>query len=145
VAADYFIDALDLGELHSFMKLEDLIDPYDWRDRHFNKYPTYWQYYGVTAVNVVLADVTCDLNGVSGSKVPTTISLDVTAGPYTVGSTTYTSAYGFLTYKNNGAPVISDFNLEVPVTVTYKWGKITTDKIKVPVKNYTEVPTARRR
>jgi hypothetical protein len=145
VAADYFIDALDLGELHSFMKLEDLIDPYDWRDRHFNKYPTYWQYYGVTAVNVDLAQVTCDLNGVTGSKVPTTISLTVEAGPYTVGTKTYTSAYGFLTYKNNGAPVISDFNLEVPVTVTYKWGKITTDKIKVPVKNYTEVPTARRR
>ena len=138
VAGDYFIDALDLGELHSFMRLEDLIDPYDWRNRHFNKeqYKTYWKYYGVTAVNVDLAQVTCDLNGVSGSKVPVTISLDVTYGPYTVGSTTYTSAYGFLTYKNNGAPVISDFNLEVPVTVTYKWGTITTDKIKVPVKNY---------
>lgn len=37
-----------------------------------------------------------------------------------------TSKYGFVTYYNNGAKLDKDFNLIIPVTIEYAWGKIET-------------------
>lgn len=36
------------------------------------------------------------------------------------------SKYGFVTYYNNGAKLDKDFNLIIPVTIEYAWGKIET-------------------
>jgi len=137
-AADYFVDAVDFGELHSFIKLEDLLDPSDWREREFADYENYWDYYGPFSFELAEDETECDLNGVR-QPVPSTIVLELDTEnlerEVTVnGKTkTITSEYGFLTYKNNGTHV-KDFNLYVKVKVTYGWGELLTDFITVPVK-----------
>ena len=73
-----------------------------------------------------------------GSKhiaVPATIQLaSVPAGTVGTGKNEMTSAYGFVSYKNNGTVVTSDFNIYVKVKVDYGWGTIVTGEIAVPVK-----------
>jgi len=84
-AAKYLVDAVDFGEYRSFIKLEELVNPYDWRDRAFSAHTNYWQYYGVTDILVDLTDVRTDLNHVAevagdGSKagyLPATLSVGV--------------------------------------------------------------------
>ena len=148
-AADKFIDGVDFGEKGSFVKLEDLIAPSDWRGRAFSDYTNYWKYYGVTKITVDKASAKCDLNHSSEKiDVPATIELNQEAasndkffdgykkddkGNVTSNKNFITSDYGFLTYKNNGSTVNEDFNLYVKVTVEYKWGTIATDYITVPV------------
>ena len=51
----YFIDGVDLGEFGSYIPLEDIITPVDWRGRDFNDYPNYWDYYGVSDIYVDLS------------------------------------------------------------------------------------------
>jgi hypothetical protein len=132
VASDNLIDAVDMGEKGSFIALEKLIAPTDWRNRSFNAYKNYWKYYGVASITVDIEKVTCDLNGTK-APVPATITLaQAAAGTMGTGTSAQASDYGFLTYKNNGTGVKA-FNLYVPVTVTYKWGTIVTDAVKVPV------------
>ena len=131
-AADNFIDAVDFGEKGSFIRLEDLIAPYDWRDRYFSDYANYWGFYGPFTITADVDNAECDLNGVR-QAVPVTVELkantDKTMGS---GDDKKESDYGFITYKNNGTKV-SAFNIYVKVTVDYGWGTIKTDFIKVPV------------
>ena len=143
-AADNFIDGVDFGEKGSFIRLEDLIDPYDWRGRYFNDekndYSNYWGYYGPFVIEVDTETAKCDLNGATEPyAVPTTVVLeqvDIEEGAESItmgtGEDKLTSKYGFLTYKNNGVNV-SEFNVYVKVKVTYGWGVIMTDYIKVKV------------
>ena len=133
-AADNFIDAVDMGEKGSFIRLEDLIAPYDWRGREFSEYPNYWGYYGEFKITVDTTTALCDLNGATEPyAVPTTVVLEQKpAGTMGEGKDAKESAYGFLTYKNNGNNV-SEFNVYVKVTVEYGWGVIVTDYIKVKV------------
>ena len=58
----------------------------------------------------------------------------VPAGTVGTGKNAMTSAYGFVSYKNNGTVVTSDFNIYVKVKVDYGWGTIVTGEIAVPVK-----------
>lgn len=133
LAADNFIDGVDVGEKGSFIKLEDLISPSDWRGRAFSSYANYWDFYGPFSVTFDRNDAECDLNGVRG-KVPAQMELNlVGAGTMGTGGNTKTSAYGFITYKNNGTTVNSPFNIFVKVTVSYGWGDLKTDWITVPV------------
>lgn len=118
-AADNFIDGVDVGEPGSYIKIEDLINPSDWRGRAFSGHANYWGFYGPFTVTFDPADAECDLNGVR-QKVPATIEL--------------AQSGDLITYKNNLTTVNSDFNIFVKVTVAYGWGTIKTDWIKVPVK-----------
>ena len=128
-AADNFVDGVDVGEAGSYIRLEDLIDPSDWRGRAFSTYTNYWGFYGPFSVSFDKANAECNLNG-SFAPVPATIELDM-ASAGTMGKKT--SKYGFITYKNNGTTVNKGFIIRVKVTVTYGWGDILTDWINVDV------------
>ena len=134
-AADMYIDAVDYGEEGSYISIEDLIAPMDWRGRPFtDEFITYWDFYGPFNVKVNLDNVKCDLNGVVQS-VPVTVVLEekTTAEMKTIsGNDKLDSKYGYLTYKNNGTAV-KNFNLFLNVTVEYGWGSIVAENIKVPV------------
>ena len=140
-SADNFEDGVDFGEKGTYLKLEDLIAPSDWRGRAFKDYDNYWKYYGAFTITPDLDNATCDLKNSEnpdGSKhiaVPATIQLaSVSAGKVGTGKNEMESAYGFVSYKNNGTVVTSDFNIYVKVKVDYGWGTIVTGEIAVPVK-----------
>jgi len=139
-AADNFIDGVDVGEKGSFIRLEDLIAPYDWRGRQFSQYDNYWDFYGPFSVVFDRDDAECNLDGVR-QAVPATIELTQ------INATSYggkTSKYGFITYKNNGTTVKEPFEIYVKVTVTYGWGDIKTDWITVPVAKTIETNAPRK-
>ena len=136
VAADNYIDGVDFGEKGSSIKINDLINPYDWRDRYFSKYTNYYQYYGPFSTQVDFESVMCDLN----TEAPTAKEITLVGGekvkaialPSTIEFKE--DGRGNVTYKNNGTKVNDDFNIYIKVKVTYGWGVILTDYITVPVK-----------
>lgn len=135
-ANDNFIDGVDFGEKGSFITIEDLISPSDWRidaktgkNRLFKDHKTYWDFYGPFAVEALIEQAKCDLNG-ELQDVPATIVLAQSNATAMGGAN---SKYGFITYRNNGAGVQNAFNLYIPVKVKYGWGEIVTDPIKVNV------------
>ena len=150
VANGNFIDGKDKiptdktqAEVGTYMSIEKLVDLYDWRGRQFSakEYKEYYYgYYGIKSIIPNLKNVTCDLNG-ENTAAPTTVVLgwestngnEVTYGKDVTddkGNVTekraQTSKYGFVTYYNNGAKLDKDFNLIIPVTIEYAWGKIET-------------------
>ena len=139
-----FVDAVDFGEKGSWIKIEDLVDPIDWRQRLFSEYTNYWGYYGPFEIVVDIATAECDLNGVRQS-VPQTIILTQTAAgaktikdPVTGKEVTLSkkdaeNINGYLTYKNNGTNVTKDFNIFVKAKVGYGFGWIDSDWITIPV------------
>ena len=136
-SAKPFIDGVDFGEVGSYLRIEDLINPYDWRlepgtthNRYFSDHENYWGYYGLFDVQVDLDNVTCDLT--SDGSVPVTVILKQmtaeelkSAVPADVKLPE--TKYGYLTYVNNGTGV-EEFHLFLNVTVKYGWGTITTEK-----------------
>ena len=135
-ANDNFIDGVDFGEKGSFITIEDLISPSDWRidaktgkNRLFKDHKTYWDFYGPFTVEALIKEAKCDLNG-ELQDVPATIVLAQSDATLMGGAN---SKYGFITYRNNGAGVQNAFNLYIPVKVKYGWGEIVTDPIKVNV------------
>lgn len=132
VASDNFIDAVDFGSKGSYIALEDLIAPSDWRNYKFTEHTNYWKYYGPFTIKADLEHAKCNLNGVK-QDVPATIVLkQEPAGKMGTGNDAKTSSYGFITYKNNGT-VTEGFELYIPVTVNYGWGTIQTEPITVKV------------
>jgi hypothetical protein len=132
VASDNFIDAVDFGSKGSYIALEDLIAPSDWRNYKFTEHTNYWKYYGPFTITADLEHAKCNLNGVK-QAVPATIVLkQEAAGTMGTGNDAKTSSYGFITYKNNGT-VTDGFELYIPVTVNYGWGTIQTEPITVKV------------
>ena len=139
-----FIDAVDFGEKGSWIKIEDLIDPVDWRGRLFSKYTNYWGYYGPFEILVDIESAECDLNG-ERQKVPQTIILTqveagattlkdpVTGKEVTLSKKDAKNINGYLTYKNNGTNVTKDFNIFVKAKVKYGFGWIDRDWITIPV------------
>ena len=131
-AADNFKDAVDFGEKGSFIKLEDLIAPSDWRGRSFADYNNYWSYYGPFSITVDTKTAESNLNG-SWHALESTIELTQNAEKTMgTGDNQKTSDYGFLTYKNNGSGT-TGFKIRVKATVTYGWGDIKTDWIEISV------------
>ena len=135
----YFVDGVDFGEFGSYIPLEYLIRPSDWRGRQFSDHTTYWDYYGVTDIYTDLATAECNLGG-TWQPLPATLDVSMDkihlSGFYQLpdkADGTVTSRFGFLTYKNNGTVVQSDFQIRFYVSMDYKWGtfvsqeKITTD------------------
>ena len=137
----YLIDGVDFGEFGSYIPLEYLVRPVDWRGRDFNEYTTYWDYYGVTDLYADLDEVECNLNGewqLLPAGLDVTIDKTNLTGFYykeNPADGTVDSRFGFLTYKNNGTVVNSDFKIRFYVSMDYKWGTIVSDeKIEVDVK-----------
>lgn len=131
-AADNFIDGVDFGEKGSFIRLEDLIDPTDWRGRSFSNYTNYWDYYGPFEITADLDHILCDMNGVT-DRIPSTLRLKQVADKSLgIGEERLESRFGFLTYRNNGTAV-DDFNLYVRVIVKHGWGELVSGYIRVPV------------
>ena len=136
-SAKPFIDGVDFGEVGSYLRIEDLINPYDWRlepgtthNRYFSDHENYWGYYGLFDVQVDLDHVTCDLT--ADGSVPVTVILNRMEAkdlqelvPEDVKLPE--TKYGYLTYVNNGTGV-EEFHLFLNVTVKYGWGTITSEK-----------------
>lgn len=120
-----FIDAVDYGEVGSWMRLEDLLDPYDWRGRLFSAYENYWGYYGPFDITADIENATCNLGGddTFSTVIPNTIELKQLE-PAEGQSDWDPTNYGYLTYKNNGTHV-KDFQIKMPVKVSYGFGTIT--------------------
>ena len=156
IAADKYIDGVSYGEKGSYIRIEDLISPADWRteldqtkwidgaeygkNRQFKNYPNFWKYYGPFEVEVDLANVKCDLNG-RVAAIPAYLQLarvsyddmkNVITDPKAYEKLEKT-AFGYITYKNNGQVITTPFNLFMNVTVKYGWGFITVEGVKVPV------------
>lgn len=157
-ASGSFIDGKNAKDEGSFISIESLIAPTNWLGNAFSKNPNYWDFYGEFEVSVDVNKAEHDANG-NKEKVSTTgiklfspkeytesggkVTLDLGNGKsvdpgcsknndvYKVGATT--SKYGFIFYQNNGNAVTKDYNLYIPVTVSYGWGEIT-ETIVVPVK-----------
>ena len=139
-----FVDAVDFGEKGSWIKIEDLVDPIDWRQRLFSDYTNYWGYYGPFEIVVDIETAECYLNGTRQS-VPQTIILTqteagvktikdpVTGKEVTLSKKDAENINGYLTYKNNGTNVTKDFNIFVKAKVGYGFGWIDSDWITIPV------------
>ena len=156
IAADKYIDGVSYGEKGSYIRIEDLIAPSDWRseldskkwipgaeygkNRQFKNYPNFWKYYGPFEVDVDLANVKCDLNG-RVAAIPAYLQLARVSYEDMAKVITDPKAYeklaktdfGYITYKNNGQVISTAFNLFMNVTVKYGWGFITVEGVKVPV------------
>ena len=120
-----FIDGVDVGEIGSFMYLEDLTNLSDANGNYFCYNPSYWSDYGPFTITVDTSHIECDLTG-SRSSLPTTIRI-------TQSGTSATGAESsMIYYQNNGTMVTSPYNLYIPVTVNCSLGTFN-EVIKVQV------------
>lgn len=129
-ATGHFVDAANNG---STVNLLDLVRLTDWREHNFAVAPdNYYKYYDIQAITIDIDNITSSLNGDNFQTplVDITDQLVLTAS-YPASADQTTPYFGTLTYKNNGNAV-GAFELEIPVTVTYKWGSVST-KIRVNV------------
>ena len=145
----YFIDGVDFQEFGSYIPLEDIVSLTDWRGRSFKEYEHLWDFYGVTAIDVDLPSIECNIND-TWQPLPSTMNFAVdkvnltdTYWKQNPEEGTVSSRYGFLTYKNNGTVVRSDFQVRFHVSVTHKWGILwTTEKLVFDVKaTFTDNPS----
>lgn len=106
-------DAVDFGEWGSYIKLQDLVNPSDWRERLFSTHQTYWNYYGVTGITVDLDNIRTDLNNVNADKTPRTAAADIDK----LAKLPATLSVG--TYDNAGTR--TDYvGAEIPASVLFK-------------------------
>ena len=168
VANDNFTDAVNFGAKGSYIKIEDLLDPYDWRseypvkgvkDEYFfsykndkvtpkidNKY--FWDYYGPFEIAIDIDNAEDDLNG-ERTKLKANIILTQTEPGVTkikhptrddIEVTLPANKQGFLTYLNNTANV-QTFNIFVKAKVKYGFGTIISDWITIKVNPTEGQPT----
>ena len=148
---DYFVDGVDATDPEAWAYVLDLVKLEDWRDRAFvDDYLSYFNYYGVSSIIVDTDKIRTNLNnaGLPEAQWPllktvsTAVGFNYVAGrPGGVPSATATLAdlrtnYGTLHYWNNTANV-QEFEVIIPVTVSYTWGDIDTE-IKCTVKRTTQ-------
>ncbi|MBR5175248.1 MAG: hypothetical protein IKW89_04890 [Bacteroidales bacterium] len=152
-SAKGFVDAVNFGEPGSYIKIEDLLDPIDWRDYKFvteldskgkpipgKDNAFLWKYYGPFVVVVDTENIECDLGGTRGPLDVNLVIRQTEAGATTaedpqsgVEVTLPENESGYITYKNNGVNVTADFNLYIKAKVGYGFGWLDTDWITVPV------------
>jgi len=143
VSDEKYIDGIDFGKRGSFLDIYVLAGLSDWRKDAFKNNPNYTGFYGVTAINLSGGEVKWDANGTeepipstvevkwhSQSEVQTIDANNPSNAKLITSATPYT--FGGVSYNNNGT-VTKDFNLYIPITVTYKWGVIVSEVVKVKV------------
>lgn len=142
-AGDYFVDALNFGEAHTYLEVKNLVGLVDWRDgigtngvyndSKFSTHPYYWGYYDIKDITVKTEWIRTDLNQTGATQVLITQYPDLRVAVQAIVNGNQ-STYKYLTYNNTGNTVGKDFNLYVPVIVTYKWGQIIDAEVVVAVK-----------
>ena len=130
-----FTDAVDAGAEGSWQYILDLVQLTDWRDYEFAKNLSYFNYYEVKALTINTDDIQTNMNQADKNTfkrlkdVTDKIIFRHDGQSSTVPGAGLTLAqlkdhYGKLVYINNEANV-HDFDIKVPVTITYKWGTYT--------------------
>ena len=119
----YFQDGQDGG---STLEAKKVVGLKDWRGISFETKPGYYTWYGVTDFVLDSANATCNLG--AGQTI---IPLSSTGVKITVSGSGLDTTY---TYNNNGANVLEDFEIYLPITVKYYWGEIE-ETITITVKS----------
>ena len=147
-AVKNFTDAVD-GDTESTEKVNgawayvlNMVKLNDWRDQFFvDKNLDYFNYYGVEAITIKTDDIRTDMKKDAAgkwellSKTNTAIyfkQVDANGNAPVAANVPAENAtmadllknYGKLLYFNNTGNTV-EFNAEIPVKVTYKWGEIT--------------------
>ena len=121
------IDALDKGDN---LKLSEVLKFVDWRGEGvgtFTEANKLFTYYGVSAVNVNKDNITTNLNnGTLGETLITAVNSNIQIN-YTSATALGLNDLGTLNYKNNSGELRAEFQIRVPVTITYKWGDLIVD------------------
>ena len=126
-----FTDAVDGGNKLSVF---GLVDFNDWRNDNSWK-PEYYKYYGILSITPDMTQATTDMTGSwKNLKEVAPVTYDnfkYQPNSYTDKSAIATTAaalqnaYGTLVYENISS-VTADFQVKVPLVITYDWGTITT-------------------
>ncbi|MBO5698783.1 MAG: hypothetical protein J6R79_02105 [Bacteroidaceae bacterium] len=110
------------------------LDFFDWRDKHFDadglaNNVNYYKYYGVTNIEADIDNITTNMNQSSKDKyvklssVTNLVKFDyIKTKNYNIEN----GEFGVIRYENNGNTV-GDFDVRIPVTITYKWGTLKTE------------------
>ena len=162
-AKDHYIDGVDFGQKGSYISIEDLLAPTDWRKRTFVDYPNYWGYYGVETDEAGVYDfeVTIDTDATKMLRQGKTDPEDLKDGMYIVqvfpdndvvtkDKVDYFAVKdpvrptrtvlipknesGYLMYFNNGRNLTEVFYLYVKAKLHYGFGYFDPDPVKVEVK-----------
>ena len=146
-STEHFVDGVDCGATGSLLDLTDVVQLSDWRnyaknttDYYFDpNHENYYDYYEVQSISVNLEDITLKglkVDGVEHTEILSTMNIEVLL------PVEGESVYGSLQYCNSGSNLAEQFSLMVPVTVTYKWGEVST-VVEVPVKPTSTLKSAR--
>ena len=132
LSPDKFVDGKSFGQPNTYIPIAKMVSLSDWRDYSFTSYPNLYGYYGVT--NIALSTTKSIETNLNGSRVAlsTFPSLQV-AYATSVPGVSPAAQYGYLTYQNNGNVIGNEFELYVPVTITYYWGEIVNTWVTVTV------------
>jgi hypothetical protein len=161
-AKDHYIDGVDFGQKGSYISIEDLLAPTDWRKRTFVEYPNYWGYYGVQKEGDIYDfEVTIDTDATKMLRQGKTDPEDLKDGMYIVqvfpdndvvtkDKVDYFAVKdpvrptrtvlipknesGYLMYFNNGRNLTEVFYLYVKAKLHYGFGYFDPDPVKVEVK-----------
>ena len=135
------------------INLRDLINLTDWRDEPFkaNQYGIdYWTYYNIKSIevngsslyeaiqtNMNITDATKRQRSASASwpslnDITSNIVLDYNPITKNPGSYGLADSYGTITYQNN-SNTVGDFELKIPLKITYQWGYVVATEVYVKV------------
>ena len=151
----FFVDGKDFGEEFTWLDINDIVRLKDWRNYvkdteeyyFMPKHENYFKYYDIQSIKIDTKNIKpigLKVGGKPETTIPENIIFKQTDDNETVEvvingeKVTKTFPYGRLTYRNNGSNIDEGFSIEVPVTVTYKWGKIN-GTVTVPVKKTSEL------
>jgi len=158
-AADNFIDGVNYGQVGSYILIEKVLDPIEWRDYGVTKIDTdipmanrkypfvvdsyLWDYYGEFKVSVDEEDIDIEYaDGTVMAKHPDMKIQQMSRDELLnlikdekLKEELPEAEYDFLTYFNNGQVTNQDFYLRVNVTVEYGWGEVVLKYVKVLVKS----------
>ena len=103
----------------------------DWRDKDFDVEEDtdgfdFYGFYGISAIEADIEAATTDLNnGELGKTLLSAVTESVALAFVEPTDPITTGNHGKFTYYNNGN-TLGQFTVRVPLTITYKWGKIYT-------------------
>lgn len=133
----------DAAKTEQKIQIKDILTFTDWRDL-WNDNAKYWMYYNIKNITVAGAQdgksinnlITTSMNGSNFTKKQSEITNDVEFIYYAPATAptagTPAADYGYILYNNNSTTV-QDFEVHVPITVTYWWGELTDKEVSIKV------------